>query len=191
MSEFSLPLLMDWTILPSGVIAKAWAQTRYRRALLARPRSVLSKHSRRWPTDRAFVVVEDARDHRYLPLPAHKEATRSWDEARTLAVLIEETAGDTSLRWQLPAQVIHRAWTDPQYKRWLCAEGSAALAAMGHETDLAFTILENTETTYHLSLPTSPVDTRALDVGALQRRLQDQFGATPSSQCCASGTCDD
>jgi nitrile hydratase subunit alpha len=50
------------------------------------------------------------------------------------------------------AKVVAKAWTDPEYKRWLLEDGSAAIASLGFKGPQGehMVVLENTPTVHHV-----------------------------------------
>ncbi|MCG0286746.1 nitrile hydratase subunit alpha [Streptomyces sp. PSAA01] len=50
------------------------------------------------------------------------------------------------------AKVVARAWTDPQYRRWLLQDGTAAIAELGFSGSQSehIVVVENTATTHHV-----------------------------------------
>ena len=50
------------------------------------------------------------------------------------------------------ARVVARAWSDPEYKRWLLEQGTEAIAAMGYQGSQGaeIVVLENTPSVHHV-----------------------------------------
>lgn len=184
-----MPRIMDWTILPAGVIAQAWLDDQYAQRLCENPEAILSEVIVKFPFPKSisFVIVRDSMSLRHLVLPAFKTALKGMSDEELDAVLAEETGGDTSLEWFLPAQVIRKCFRDPDYKTELFADPTKVLDRAGFSTQRHFKILENTENCYHLIVPMSPNNIHDLDFESLRGRLLEVFGAA-SSKCCATGT---
>ena len=81
------------------------------------------------------------------------------------------------------AQVIARAWIDPQFKMKLKEEPRAALAEMGITlTDkVNMKVVEDTETEWYLYLPPSPA---AVGDGVSTISTMSAGGSSSSGQCC-------
>lgn len=180
--------VVDWTILPAKVTARAWIDDEFRAELLARPDDVLRREVKQWTHEISFVVHSDESKIRNLPLPAWKPEFDEWPPGALAERLAKETDDDDSLRYQLPARVILRALTDHDYRRKLVSEPPAALADEGITVEETFRIHENRLGAYHLALPLSPADAAATDLEELRNQLNSEFG-TGTTRCCATGTC--
>jgi hypothetical protein len=196
-ANFRVPEIMDWTVLPASIALRAWQDGDFRKELFDTPTRVLRDLVDIWPKDRTFSLVGDTDSQRHLVLPVRKPSTRDWSRERILQTLSYETEDDTSLGWCLPSEIIADALVDAEFKRALLTDPSSVLRKRGVDTKgLQFEILENSEYTYHLVLPTSPSRVDELDLQRVLelRNMTKHFTpealalADKTGQCCASGT---
>ena len=189
--RWAQPFLMDWTIMPITVTAKAWVDSAFKSALLSSPDVTLQQMSRRWPHTIAFTLHEDTSTTRNLPLPVYKTSLQGLSDADLLSLAQDETGGDETLEYFLPARVIVKAFVDPQFKSDLLTDANLALNGMGYDTGYAtYTVHENTASSHHLALQVNPLSQQDLSFEDLVNRLLSAVGSG-STKCCASGTCDD
>jgi hypothetical protein len=182
--------IVDWTILPAKVTARAWIDGDFKADLLSEPDAVLSREVREWPDGLTFSIHEDQPGKRNLPLPELKDELKTWDEDRLKEQVGAETVEDDSLEYQLPPRVILRALSDETYRQHLLDSPRQALEEVEIQVsdDVTFTIHQNEGTRYHLALPVSPTAAADLRYEELRGELEESFGFA-TSQCCASGTC--
>jgi hypothetical protein len=180
--------IVDWTILPAKITARAWIDEGFKDELLSDPDAVLSREVREWPAF-SFSIHEDGPRERNLPLPELKDELKEWSEEMLAEQVATETIDDDSLEFQLPPRVIVRALTDRSYRQHLLASPAEALGEMDVPVadDVAFTIHQNEGTRYHLALPAPPTGAADLDFEGLRGELQEIFQMN-TTQCCAGGT---
>ncbi len=177
-NHFAIPQLMDWTILPAKVIARAWVDSDFKQELINHPATILQEASSRWPSakNKSFIIVEDSESIRHLILPFFKTSLKSLPRERVLEILKFETGEDTSLKWFLPAEAIAKAFFDQEYKKELLQDASMALKRCGYVMDdLRYRVVENTVDTSHLVLPINPLGNRDRTFQILHESLIGEF----------------
>jgi hypothetical protein len=187
--EFIMPEIMEWTILPARITARAWTDITFKERLLSHPTEVLREMCTSSYKDKTYLIVEDYGDVKHLVLPAKKAAISSWPKEKILETLIRETGEDRTLKYFLPAEVTVESFFNPEFKSLLFKDANAAFRKFGLNTGRnTFQIVENAESTYHLVLGANPSYKGDLSFDALQSKLLEEFGLN-STKCCASGTC--
>lgn len=189
-----LPVIMDYTVLPSSVTARAWLDDGYRETLLSDADSVLRATSMKnlpWPEHISFQVHADSESVQHFPLPVFKAYFQALSETELLARLRHETLCETALAFFLPVDVIWSAWTDSSYRALLIQNANVALEQKGFRSPKRIVVHENTAERYHLALKEAPYDIGSLSVTEARARYVAMMERAASSQCCASGTCDD
>jgi nitrile hydratase subunit alpha len=75
---------------------------------------------------------------------------KGYVDPAALDVIIE--AYETKIGPRNGAQVVAKAWTDPEFKRRLLADGTAAVRALGHESRVGdhLTVVENTPKVHNM-----------------------------------------
>lgn len=192
--ELELPVIMGYTVLPSGVTARAWTNMAYREALLSDPDAVLRATPMKtmpWPNTISFKVHEENSGLRHFPLPVFKTYFSEMSDAELMARLRHETYCETALEFFLPVDVIWRAWTDEGYRSRLLRDGNAALAELGYASAQRVVVHENQAAVYHLALKAAPHDIGVLSIAEARARYISMMERASSSQCCASGTHDE
>lgn len=180
-AESERPAIMDWTVLPAGVIAQAWTDADFRARLLKDPTRVLHERLPRRAEGKTFVVCEDADQVKYYALP--QLAPELVDAGRDeLMALLDHEMGDHNEaddEW-LPKPVIADALLDPGFRARLLADAAGVLRERGYTLPAErVVVLENTRSTFHLVLPRSPSAQDELDFDALERTLQERFTVPP------------
>ena len=187
---FEVPSIVDWTLLPASCVALAWTDESFRSRLIENPTRVLQERVARWPRDKTFVVVEDTPRVRHFVLPARKRSLDGSSRSDVLETLMTELGDDRTLEFHLPAEAIANAFFDPAFKDELFRNPVGVLRSLGLEPPAEdVVVLENSEYTYHLVLPTNPAHPEDLSFEALDAILREKFGQG-TTKCCASGTCD-
>lgn len=192
--ELELPVIMGYTVLPSGVTARAWTDVTYREQLLSNPDAVLRAAPMKvlpWPITSSCVVHEETAQQRHFPLPVFKSFFKEMSDTELMARLRHETYCETALEFFLPVDVIWRAWMDPSYRTRLLRDGNAALAEQGYASAQRITVHENQVDVYHLALKAAPHDIGVLSLSEARTRYISMMERASSSQCCASGTHDE
>jgi len=137
--------------------------------------------------------LENNNDVHYLVLPARKGRALDMSKAELQDLLHRETAGDDSLAYWLPAEIIAEAFFNNTYKHHLFVDPAQALADMGFSwgpragEEARLRVVENSTFTYHLILPASPTGQEDLSFAGLADSLRIEFG-TSTTKCCAGGT---
>lgn len=192
-ASLELPVIMDFTVVPSTLTARAWTDASFRTQLLADPNTILQATPMRelsWPAHIRFRLHEDTRELTHLTLPVYKPFFDDMREEELLARLKHETDCETALKFFLPVDVIWAAWFDPEFKTQLLTDATLALRARGYHPTRQIKVYANEINLYHLALKVAPVDVSQLDLAAARARYIDMMSVARSSQCCASGTCD-
>lgn len=177
--------IMDWTVLPVRIAAKAWTNPVFRQDLLADPtpiiRAMAPKSCQRLGPDVKFQVYANTESVRHYPLPSLKPSLASLPQEVLKQKVEEETAGlDQIDDYWLPASVVFRSLVDAAYRARLLADANSTLTADGFAID-GFTVAihENTATLRHLTLPLNDWADEHLDYDALVEKATNKMCARP------------
>lgn len=144
-----------------------------------------------WPSQISFVMHQESESIQHFPLPVFKSYFKDMSEVELMARLRHETGCETAMEFFLPVEVIWSAWMDASFRALLLRDANAALAAKGYTATRKIIVHENESALYHLSLKAAPAGIGRLSVIEARSRYISIMERAASSQCCASGTCDD
>lgn len=179
---------MNFTVLSSGATMKAWNDPVFKARLLRHPDTILQSFWGDKAKELKIVIHEDTETIRHFVLPDRGKLASETSPKELLNTLEYETAGDTSFRYFLPADVIADALTSSTYRRRLIRAPRKTLADAGYEPRCQSIIIhQNSQKTHHLTLPVNPIDNAQL---ASMEQHVDDYVVAVSGQCCASGTCE-
>lgn len=174
-------LLMDWTVLPAGIIARAWKDDMFKEEFLKYPTATLQQLVPSCPKSCNFCVIENTEDTNYLVLPYRRVDTYGWGETKLKFVLHQETGGDNSLDFFLPVDVMVKAMCDFGFKQALLKNTNKVLRDMGYDIgNKNYVVLENTEMTHHLVLPQNKYGEEDLSVDELEELIIEDFLEEPT-----------
>ena len=139
------------------VIAKAWADRRFKARLLKEPRTAVATLGIAPPAGATLRVVEDTAETCCLVLPPPPPPGVSGREQ------LNRVAGRVSRAAVLLSKfshIIETAWAEPAFKVLLMRDPPAALAMIGvaPPPGVRLTVIEDTDTVCTLVLPPPPVD---------------------------------
>lgn len=178
--------LMNYTVLSSNAILKAWSDNQFRSLLLAEPDQAIAGY---WDTETAgvnFKIHENSAAVRHLPLPARENMAAEMSKEELSSQLEYETGSDETLEYFLPAKVIARALVSKNFKRRLLKAPDLAIKEMGYDPgEKIIVVHQNTPHLSHLALPESPASFSQL--ASMERHI---INVANTTKCCASGTCD-
>lgn len=188
-----LPVIMEYTVLPSSLTARAWVEPGFRDKLVSAPNEILQSTPMKvmpWPKHISFKIHEDTEQIQHFTLPLLKSYFQEMPEYELMARLRHETLGETALEFFLPVDVIWTAWFDTSYRTLLLTDANRALSMRGYAPQRAIKVHANEPGAYHLALKVTPLDVDALTLESARARYIELMAMAGSSQCCASGTCD-
>jgi len=176
--DFKKPYIMDWTVLPGKIAAKAWMDAAFLQDLLSKPTEVLRSRIRKspLPEDVTFYVHEDTESVHHFPLPAVQDSMADMPREDLKQKVEEETGEETTFDYMLPAAVIFRSLVDSAYRARLLAEPDATLLEDGFAS-LGFRVVvhENTAAVHHLALPVNAWKDQPLGYDALVQKIYDRM----------------
>lgn len=188
-----LPVIMEYSVLPSSLTARAWVEPGFRSRLLSNPNEILQATPMKimpWPKHISFEIHEDTEQVQHFTLPLFKSYFREMPEYELMARLRHETLNEVSLEFFLPVDVIWTAWFDSSYRTLLLNDANRALSMRGYAPQRPIKVHANEPGAYHLALKNTPLDVDALTLESARSRYIELMAMAGSSQCCASGTCD-
>lgn len=170
------PIFLKWTVIPPAIVALAWTDISFRNEFVKWPTQTLDEIGLPIPEKGSFCVVENSADIHHLVLPYRNPKTFGWSREKIIDVLTEETGCDESLEFWLPVDIMADAFIYPEFKTRLYKDLNAVLAERGYDLDgLQYSLLENTEKTYHLVLPVNKWLGYSLDAEELEELLIEDF----------------
>ncbi len=171
---------MQWTIMPAEIMARVWKNYAFKKQFCKNPVHVLEQYDIEIDDDVSFCIVENTPDTTYLVLPYRSHATYKWGRKKVISTLKEETGEDNSLDYWLPVPIMAEAYLNPDFKRKLLLDASAALNEMGYDVgNHKYVVLENTHNLFHLSIPLPKWDPSELSVDELESLVIDDFTEDP------------
>ena len=170
------PVFMGWTLIPVDLVVRAWTDVQFKHEFLKWPTQTLQENGVPLPSEVFFCVVENTDNSHYLVLPNRPYHTFNWDRQKVEEVLRKETGNDNSLEYWLPVKAMVEAFFNPDFKKRLILDANSALREMGYETSGShYTVLENTESTFHLILPANKWGNRSLSQDELAELLVQEL----------------
>lgn len=165
--------ILEWTIMPFKIVAKAWTDSTFLTNLLANPNTVIQQNFFEVPLSYNFIINQDSGTTRYLTLPYFNPIYKTWTQEQITGKLTVETGGDISMQYFLPAHVINKAFFDAAYTTALLTNANSALGTAGMSAPGGATIIvsENTATDHYLTLPLLPLDWAGLSYSKIFERL--------------------
>lgn len=179
--------IMNYTVLSSGATMRAWNDSDFRNELLEDPNRVIRNFWGDQASHIKLVIHENGNRLKHFPLPYRSDFVNALPKDKLLEILLEETAGETSLEYFLPAVVTANALLNSSYRERLLRSPNSTLAEAGYRTDTTIIIHANDEATHHLALHVNPIN--IVQLVQMDKKVEDLV-AQSSGQCCASGTCD-
>lgn len=172
------PIFMGWTLIPVDLVVRAWTDTQFKREFLRWPTQTLQDTGVALPLEVNFCVVENTSDNHFLVLPHRPYHTYGWDRKQVEETLRKETGNDNTLEYWLPVNIMVEAFFNVDFKKRLLMDTNAALLEMGYDPGKQhFTVLENTDQTFHLILPENKWHSRSLSEDDLAELLVQELMA--------------
>lgn len=170
--------VMNWTIMPANLIARAWSDNRFRLDLLRNPSRMFKENGISVPDDVKLCVVENNEDISFIVLPHRGQETFKLSYNQLVELLEEETGGDRSLEFWLPPEVMAEAFTNPMLKRRLLINANEVLSEFGYEpAHHTYVVVENEESLFHLALPMNKWKVLDFSFDELEAMLTEEFSS--------------
>lgn len=172
----SLPVFLQWTVMPAEIVARAWTDSHFKRELLLWPTQTLQEVGAAVPEAITFCVIENSSEECHLVLPYRHPKTYGWSREKITDILLEETGCDDSLEYWLPVDIMVEAFFNPAFKKSLYADLNTILRDRGYNAiDCKYTLVENTEHSYNLVLPVNKWQNFSLEADDLEILLIEDF----------------
>jgi hypothetical protein len=179
--------IMQFTVLPYELVAKAWLDPTFCDVLLSHPRPFLLDKSDKYSRFAQYIILRDTPTVKHFILP-HLSGT--FDPKELEAKISDETKDEQDYSEFLPPTVICKALTDETFKTLLVRSPNTIVDQIGLPCRYPMRIIENSPGVFHIPLRFNPL--HATDYRPTFARLRAALAAEPMSSgpCCASGTCD-